>query len=254
MSDALEKLKAAVRDFQDTADLDFVDPKELSGLVDSLQGTLCLVLNEGRKRGEYQLAKLSPCSWAARICGVSRNSASDRLCVGKHLESMPETSAALASGEIGYQAAAAICHLRDQLGDRWEPANEAEMVDNARRFSVENLRLCCRHARHVADPDGFDRDCEEDFERRWLKVDPLLDGMHSVDGVLDPVTGAAFRTALDALALWRGPEGTRHPRPAMAGALAELLDHHLNEGRLPRRKGGRPHASLTTPLQGLKDE
>src|SRR5438270_9667131 len=123
-----------------------------------------------------------------------------------------------------------------------------------RRFSVENLRLCCRHARHVADPDGFDRDCEEDFERRWLQVDPMLDGMHSVDGVLDPVTGAAFRTALDALALWRGPEDTRNHGQRMTDALAELLDHHMNEGRLPRRKGVRPHVTLTTTLEGLKDE
>ena len=38
----------------------------------------------------------------------------------------------------------------------------------------------------------------------------MLDGMHSVDGVLDPVTGAAFRTALDSLAVWRGPEDTRN--------------------------------------------
>ena len=254
MSGDLEKLKTAVRDFQNNADLDFVDPKVLAGVVDSLQGTLCLVLNRARERGDHQLARLSPTSWAARTCGMSRSSASDRLCVGKHLDSLPETSAALGSGEIGYQAAAAICHLRDQLGDRWEAANEAEMVDNARRFSVENLRLCCRHARHVADPDGFDRDCEEDFERRWLQVDPMLDGMHSVDGVLDPVTGAAFRTALDALALWRGPEDTRNHGQRMADALAELLDHHMNEGKLPRRKGVRPHVTLTTTLEGLKGE
>jgi len=185
---------------------------------------------------------------------MSRNSAADRLCVGKHLDSMPETSAALVNGEIGYQAASALCHLRDQLGDKWQPANEAEMVGYARRFSLEHFHACCRHARHVADPDGFDKDCAQDFERRWLNVDPMLDGMHSVDGVLDPVTGAAFRTALDSLAVWRGPEDTRNHGQRMADALAELLDHHLNEGRLPRRKGVRPHVSLTTTLQGLKDE
>src|SRR3989440_1237468 len=175
MSGELEDLEAAAQDFRRDADFDFVDPRRLAALIDGLQGDLCKVLNRGRERGEYQLARLSPSSWAARTCGLSRSSASDRLCVGKHLESLPETSAALASGEIGYQSAAAICHLRDQLGEKWEPANEAEMVDNARGVSVENLRLCCRHARHVADPDGFDKDCEEDFERRRLKVDPMAD-------------------------------------------------------------------------------
>src|SRR5438105_3274666 len=67
-------------------------------------------------------------------------------------------------------------------------------------------------------------------------------------------TGAAFRTALDALALWRGPEDTRNHGQRMADALAELLDHHMNEGKLPRRKGVRPHVTLTTTLEGLKGE
>jgi len=254
MSDALDELEAAVREFRGSADLDFVDPGRLSALIDGLQGDLCRALDRGRRRGEHQLARLSPASWAARTCAMSRNSAGDRLCVGKHLDALPETSSALAKGEIGYQAAAAICHLRDQLGDKWESENEALMVDNARRFSVENLRMCCRHARYVADPDGFDKDSQEDFERRWLKVSPMLDGMHSVDGVLDPVTGAAFRTALDSLAVWRGPEDTRNHGQRMADALAELLDHQMNEGRLPRRKGVRPHVTLTTTLQGLKGE
>ena len=66
MSGDLETLRAAVRDFQHNADLDFVDPKVLAGVVDSLQGTLCLVLNRARERGEYQLARLSP-TWRWQI-------------------------------------------------------------------------------------------------------------------------------------------------------------------------------------------
>src|SRR2546428_9936189 len=157
MSDGLEKVEAAAGEFRHSADFDFVDPKRLAAVIDGLQGDLCKVLDLGRKRGDYQLARLSPASWAARTCGMSRHSAADRLCVGKHLDSLPETSAALVKGEIGYQAASALCHLRDQLGAKWQPDNEAQMVDNARRFSVENLRLCYRHARHGADPDGFDK-------------------------------------------------------------------------------------------------
>src|SRR5256884_474258 len=254
MSDQLEKLEAAAQDFCSEADFDFVDPKRLAAIIDGLQGVLCKVLDRGRKRGDFQLDRLSPASWAGRPLGLAHHSAADRLCVGKHLDSLPETSAALVKGEIGYQAASALCHLREQLGEKWQPDNEAQMVGYARQFSVEHFHACCRHARHVADPVGFDKDCAEDFERRWLKVDPMLDGMHSVDGVLDPVTGAAFRTALDSLAQWRGPEDTRNHGQRMADALAELLDHYMNEGRLPRRKGVRPHVTLTTTLQGLKDE
>ena len=142
-------------DFEAEADFDFVDPKQLAAVIDRLQGALCKVLDRGRERGDHRLAGLSPASWAARTCGLSRKAAADRLCVGRQLGSLPETAAALAGGAISYQAASALCHLREQLGERWQPANEAEVVGFAHSFSIEDFHICCRHARHVADPDGF---------------------------------------------------------------------------------------------------
>ena len=75
MRDELDQLEDSVREFRSSADFDFVDPKRLTALIDGLQGDLCKVLNRGRERGEHQLARLSPTSWAARTCGMSRNSA-----------------------------------------------------------------------------------------------------------------------------------------------------------------------------------
>jgi hypothetical protein len=254
MLSELERLESAAQDFGLGADFNFVDPKRLSAVIDRLQGNLSSVLHMARKRGDHLLAGQSPTSWAAKTCAMSKNAASDRLCVGMQLDSSPAVAEALANGEIGYQSASTICHLREQLGEKLDPEREAEMVGYARKFSVENLRRLCRHARYVADPDGFDKEAEDDYERRWLEVRPLLDGMHAVEGVLDPVTGAAFRTALDSLAVWRGPEDSRNRGQRTADALAELLDHHLNEGRLPRQNGVRPHITVTTTVEGLKAE
>src|SRR5438132_11886384 len=128
MADGLEMIEGAAQDFRREAEFDIVDPKRLAAVIDGLQGDLCKVLDRGRQRGDYQLARLSPASWAARTCAMSRHSAADRLCVGMHLDSMPETSAALVKGEIGYQAASALCHLRDQLGDERPPDTRAQMV------------------------------------------------------------------------------------------------------------------------------
>ena len=147
-----------------------------------------------------------------------------------------------------------MCHLREQLGDKWDPANEAETVAYARRFSVERFHFLCRHARYAADPEGAEKESREDFERRWLEVEPILDGMYSVDGVLDSVTGAAFRSALDSLAEWRGSEDTRSTPQRTADALAEMLNHVLGKGTLPRRHGVRPHITLTVSLEALKGE
>ena len=40
----------------------------------------------------------------------------------------------------------------------------------------------------------------------------------------------------------------------MADSLSELVHHAMDEGRLPRRNGVKPHVSLTTTLEGLKNE
>ena len=185
---------------------------------------------------------------------MSVTSAADRLCVGEQLESLPKVAAALSSGEIGYQSASILCHLREQLCDKRELFNEEEMLDFARRFSVFNLRLLCRYARHVADPDGFFKDAEENHLRRRLHISLMSDGMHAIDGILDPECGAAVKTALDSLAKPRGPEDDRSHSQRMHDALAEVVHHAMDEGKLPRRNGVKPHVTVTTTLEGLKNE
>src|SRR4029077_6212936 len=103
MSD-IERLEAAVADFDLLADDDFVDPRRLSVAIDRLQAKLCRVVHRAQKRGDHLLTGQSPCSFVASTCQLSRTSASDRLCVGEQLESLPRVASALRSGEIGYHA------------------------------------------------------------------------------------------------------------------------------------------------------
>jgi hypothetical protein len=185
---------------------------------------------------------------------MSSTSAADRLCVGKELESLPKIAEALAAGEIGYQSTSVLCHLRDQLGEKRELFVEDEMLDLARRHPVKDLRFLCLHARHAADPDGFFKDAEGDFSRRRLQISQMADGMHVIDGVLDPVGGAAVKTALDSLIRNFTPDDVRSHSQRMADALVELTHHALDEGRLPARRNVRPHVNLTTTLEALKGE
>jgi hypothetical protein len=104
----------------------------------------------------------------------------------------------------------------------------------------------CRYAWHVANPDGFFNEAEADYSRRRLHVSLMADGMHAIDGVLDPAGGAAVRTALDALAKRRGPEDDRDHKQRMADALVEAMHHAMDEGRLPRRNRVRP-PSISRP-------
>jgi hypothetical protein len=232
-----------------------VDLKRYRAVIDALEGDFAAEARGVQESGAH-LAEgaATAVGWISRTCAMSATSVADRLCVGEQLRSLPKVAQALSSGEIGYQSASLLCHLRDQLGEKRDLFDEEEMLDLARRHSVASLRYLCSYARHVADPDGFFKEAEEDFSRRRLHVSLMSDGMHSVEGVLDPLGGAALKTALDSLAKRLGPDDERTYRQRMADSLVELVHHAMDEGRLPKRNGVKPHVTLTTTLEGLKNE
>ena len=251
---ALSNLEEAIGEFE-ARDEPRVELRRLRAMIDRLECQFVAEARAAQVSGDHLAAgSATAVSWISRTCGMSATSSADRLCVGEQLESLPRVRAALSAGEIGYQSASLLCHLRDQLGEKSDLFDEAEMLELARRHSVAGLRFLCRYARHVADPDGFFRDAEADFTQRRLHVSLMADGMHSIEGVLDAVGGAAVRTALDSLAKRHGPEDDRSHRQRMADALVESVHHAMDEGRLPRRNGAKPHVTVTTTLEGLKKE
>src|SRR5947207_9966105 len=197
MLDELCDLEVSIAELE-ASDDDFIDPRRLSCLIDRLLAKHSKVLHRARVRGDWRASGLTAVSWAARVCGLSRRSAADRMCVGKHLESLPQATSALRNGEIGYQAASSMSHLRENLDDRWPEGLESDLVGYARSFTAERFRFTCRHAHHAIDPDGFDRLAKQDFERRWLGINSLLDGMYAVDGRLDSEPGHPVHAARDA--------------------------------------------------------
>src|SRR5256884_4360298 len=254
MSEALDELEAAVRQFRNSADFDFVDPKRLSGVVDSLQGTLCTVLNQAKKRGDHMLAGQTPCGWVAQTCGLTPNAASDRLCVGQQLEAMPRVAEALRSGEIGYQATSVICHFRDLLReDLRELCYEDQWIRHAKLHTVKNLHWLAEHVRYMLDPDSFDHGIEEDYEKRFLSISESS-GMFHISGVLDREGGSALKTAIESLSKRIGTGDERTPKQRRADALVEVAHHAMNQRTLPTRNGVRQHVTVHTTVEGLKRE
>ena len=250
----LTGLESTVRDFL-AGEERSIDLKRLRAVIDSLEGYFAAQAREVRKVGGNRTdGSASVVTWIGRTCGMSSSSVADRLCVGTQLESLPKIAEALRTGQISYQATSVLCHLRDQLGDERDLFVEDEMLEHARNNSVASLRYLCRVARHVVDPDGFFNEAEADYSRRKLEISQVGDGMFCVDAILDPEAGAALKTALDSLAKRRGPEDDRSHKQRMADSMSELVHHALDEGRLPRRNGVKPHVSLTTTLQGIKNE
>src|ERR1700682_3282778 len=185
---ALSKLQAAVREFVAREDRQ-VDLAGYRDVIDGLEGDFSSTAREAQRAGEHLVSgHVSAASWIARTCAMSVTSAADRLCVGSQLEALPQVAAALSSGEVGYQSVSALCHLREQLGEKGRLFDEDEMLGFAREYSVSELRKLCHFARHVADPDGFFHDAEECYNSLRLHISQLLDGLFRGDGLLDPVS------------------------------------------------------------------
>jgi hypothetical protein len=249
----LSRLREVVRELQ--AWDEPVDLKELRVEIDALEGVFCADARKSQMAGEHLVAGcVSAAAWIARTCGMSVTSAADRVCVGEQLESLPKVAAALGSGQISFQSTSVLCHLREQLGEKGDLFDEDEMLEYAREYQVFQLRKLCSAARHAADPDGFFNDAEESFLRRRLHISQMSDGLFAVDGVLDPVAGAAFKTAVGVLAKPKGPEDERTAKQRRADAVGELALHAMEQGTLPRRHSVKPHINLTMTLEALKGE
>ena len=248
----LKGLKAAVIAYRERVQEPVCDEElpELRAIIDSLE----IEFSRTARRFQVQGGHLSDgypgvVSWLRERCKMSGTSAADRVCVGKELESLPETCAAAAAGEIGYQSVAAICHLHEQVGDQ---VDETALVEHARRMSVADFRNVCRHARYAIDPDGSMREEEFNFKRRRLHISETADGMHVLDAILDPAGGAAVKTALEGLAFSGVQDDGRKHSQRMADALVELSHHVMDQGRLPARRGVKPHVTVSTTLEALQ--
>ena len=249
----LSRLEAAVREFQAREDRR-VDPKRLRALIDALDCEFAVEVREAKRSGDHLIAgNMTVTSWISRICGMSVPAAKDRLCVGEQLESLPMVAEALSRGEISYQAASVICHQREKLGEKSDCLDEEQWLGFARKHSIEELNWIGNHMRYAVDPDGFDRDTEEDYAKRFLHISPM-NGMYHLSGVLDPESGAALKTAIDGLAKRLGQDDKRSPKQRRVDAFTEIVYKAMDEGKLPKRNGVRPHITITTTLEGLKGE
>src|SRR5256885_167265 len=217
MSAELRTLESAIADFDREADDDFVDPRRLSAAIDRLQGKLCLVLGAARKRGDHLLAGQSACTWVAVQCQMSKTTAADRLCVGEQLGNLPRIAEALSSGQIGYQAAAVICHLSEQVGEKRQYIDQEHWIVYAQRFSLKDLRYLTYEARVRWDCEGFEHQTEEDYELRSLDISETTGGMYRLDAWLHPAGRAAPQASLQAPANPLGPALPRTPTPRPSG-------------------------------------
>jgi hypothetical protein len=161
----------------------------------------------------------SAIDWIRFNCHLTSVAAADRIAVGESFQRMARSVEAAANGEIGFAHLKAMARTADAVGDRFD---EAVLLEKARENSPGKFHFICQHYRHAADRQGYEAEQNELVEKRKLTISTCEDGAVLVNGVLDPVGGAAFRTAIAPLAHKSGAHDDRSLERRQADALVEL--------------------------------
>ena len=123
------------------------------------------------------------------------------------------------SGEIGFTHLKEMVRTANAVGSRFD---ETKLLEKARENSPGKFHYICNHYRHAADRKGFEAEQAELVENRKLTISTCEDGAVLLNGIFDPVGGAAIRTALEPLARKSGAHDDRDLERRQADALVEL--------------------------------
>ena len=192
--------------------------------------------------------------WIRHNCKTSRSVAYDCINVGEQLQRLPKSADALATGAIGFAHLSVLARTSSALvASTPESAFvEDDLLERARECSAGRLWHSCMRLRHALDPEGVAREQRIAVEERRLQFTVWDDGSLLISGQLDPIGGAAVRTALEPLAQPMGQGDERCLEHRQGDAIVELSLHSLDAGLVPQHASQRPHLQVTTTLETLR--
>jgi hypothetical protein len=205
-----------------------------------------------------QTGASSTAVWLHNVADLPVGVGRARLALHRALATRPVVSAAFGSGDIGLEAATAVCCAIDTLPGGVPAALytqiEQLLVDTARD---EGTKAVVQRAMEIADrfdPDEFERQEAGNRNERWLKLIRQHDGSVKLRGVLDKESAALAMAVLDPLSAplptVDGVPDTRLPERRYADAFLQLCQ--LATPTLPEVRGERPHMFVTTTLESLQ--
>jgi hypothetical protein len=161
----------------------------------------------------------TPINWIRFNCHLNQGAAADRIAVGECLERLPQSVQAMRDGEVGFAHLVVLARTAEAVPEGF---NEADVIGRAKKLTPGRLHHECEHYKHAKDPARFAQEQAEIVEHRKLELSAWPNGVLSVKGYLDPVGGAALRSALEPLARKCGADDPREREQRLADALVEL--------------------------------
>ena len=226
----------------------------VTDLIDSAEAvfTHTLAVFDAHGDGQTLHAASSTASWLRGGLRLAPGDATERVRIARSSRNLlAEPVTALAAGAISYDQLRAIEHATRHLPKDQQPPAVTLLTDLAKQADVQAVRTAGQRLRFTLDPDGALTQADKQFERRYLTLSPLLDGMTHLDGLLDPEATTTLTTALAPFLVPAGPHDQRHTPQRRADGLIELARISADHTLLPLVAGQRPHLEILCPLQTL---
>jgi uncharacterized protein DUF222/HNH endonuclease len=158
--------------------------------------------------------------WMRFNCHLTDRVAADRIRVGEHVGELPMSIDYLRDGEIGYAHLATMARTANAVGQVFD---EKQLLPLALEHTPGKFYFKSLHYRHSVDAKKYAEEQAEEEHNHRLSLSTAEDGCLLINGVLDPVSGAAVRTVLEPLARPSGAHDDRLLPKRYADAMVEAL-------------------------------
>jgi hypothetical protein len=225
---------------------------EIRGVIDRSESVFADGVRRFDKSGEYKAeGALSLTDWLRSRCKLSAGAAAERVQVALQLEKLPQTEAAFANGNLGYQHVAVLARAAEHVGATAVRKEEANLVQAAQSMDPGRFTGVAKAFEHRVDAAGALAEANHAYQRRYFHMSEPQDGMVRLDGILDLEGGAMLKTALGALMPPPTKDDDRTPGQRRADALRDLARKSLDGSKLGTVGGQRPHLIITASAETL---
>ena len=183
-------------------------------------------------------ADYSPRAWLVNRTRVTKAAAVGYTAWVGRAAAHPQVAAVLAAGEMSESYARAICGWTDKLPQDCRPDADAILVAAAGAgMDLRDLTALAAEIYARSLPGAPDRDEDEAFEDRSVRLETTFEGAGVMNGDLTPECAAVVGAVLDALSAPAGAEDTRSHAQRYHDALQEAMRRLVAADLLPERAG-----------------
>ena len=189
--------------------------------------------------------------WAARELGQDPKVTRQMVRAARTMRDLPAFGAAARAGRLSHDHVNAMTYALKHVGHEETITNEGDLLTVATSVPPRELFALMRTCKAIAHADELDEKWLAGMDKEDFQCTPVGDGYHP-SGFFGIDLGAKVAAFLQAASVPRDGDDDRTNAQRRIDALDELMTRVLGAG-LPATGGVRPHLSVVTDAETLKD-